>query len=228
MKHVLLILLIACAALCAGASTVDDIPTRKVLELTTKNTVFLTGEIEPVKLMRLADQIKANPNLEYLVIHSPGGYTLGIDTFADVVSAHPRLKVVVAFAASAAAAIAQMVKVPVYILPSGGLVFHRIRSPAWGDNRELIVWEERLRQLRISDNWFTSLCLTRMNISRPQFDLFTVGKDWYLPPFGAVQVNAADEIVEAKCSKGLHRRRHTVESYTSRGLKMQEICNILN
>lgn len=176
--------------------------------LTPENAVFLTGEITPTNLMDVAKELYSNHKAEYLVIFSYGGDVDRLEAFSARVSTYPNLKVLVVYAASAAAAISQMVMNERLIVVSGEMMFHRIKT-AFGPQSfaELSEWEKRIAEMRESDDHFARQCLRRMHVSRAVYDANTIGRDWVMSSFEAVKLGAAERIVTAKCDKRLKQKK---------------------
>jgi ATP-dependent protease ClpP protease subunit len=201
--------------------------------LTEKNTVVLAETINPFMLAStlsslFAAQVAAKANEKvYLLIYTNGGMVDACERFTEAIDKLNKVEVVILRARSAGALVSQCSKLHRSIDIAGDLVFHKIRLGIEGflTAKELKELSDRAQEYSAH---FDNVCRVRLKISKEDYDEKTDGKDWFISPKEAVEVGAADEVVEVKCSPEYEKKSPLVPKTDAPGPAVYEpLCQII-
>lgn len=178
------------------------------LLLTPKNTVNIrTGVTD--ESMLLAQQQLAELDLIrgkkdypiYIVLNTPGGSVYAGENFIQFAKNYKNVKTITIFAASMGAVIVESLPGQRLITNNGILMFHRARGQFEGQFAEGEL-ESRLRLWTAIVNSMSERVAARMKMSLQEYKDKIVNELWIYGNEAIVQ-NAADEVVDIKCSQEL-------------------------
>ena len=184
----------------------------KQIKLTTYNTVNLRGAVSGQTVTKWMLDVKRAVVLRrsksypiYLVLNTPGG---GIETglaFIEFVKTIPNVHTISIYAASMGSAIVQHLPGKRYITDNGVLMFHRARGTFKGqfNNGEV---EEYLKFAKKRVTIMEDRSAKRMKISLKTYRSKVVN-EWWMTARDAMKQNAADAIVDIKCTVALINRK---------------------
>jgi len=188
-----------------GKKTVEgkEIP---LITLTKSNTVVFRGAVtgESVtevqkKIFKLSSANKFQDTI-YLVLDTPGGDVVSGQEFITSLKALPQeIKTITNFAASMGFIMAQSLGERL-ILPHGTLMSHRARGSVSGQipgelNSRVEYWTRRMENIEKE-------CADRMKLSVNDYKNLIVNEYW-VDGQDAVNANAADKVVLAKCDSSM-------------------------
>ncbi len=181
---------------------------QETISLGTANTVTLRGEINDGTVMAAAaklemlDRARAGRGYTiYLVLDSPGGDIEAGEMLIEVAKTIPNLKTITVFAASMASAIVEALPGDRLIIDSASIMFHRAKGQVAGqfETGEL---ESRLDFYKRYVRRMEQRNANRLGMSLKTYKRKIKNELWYTGP-DAVLENAADRLVNVKCSQAL-------------------------
>jgi ATP-dependent protease ClpP protease subunit len=198
MRNIAYTLLLLVSSVCYG----------KEVLLTTTNTVTIRGEINDesmqkakLDLMKLYAQRGFSKYKIYVVLDSGGGSIDAGEDFIQMAKQLRDVETITIFAASMASGIVQALPGSRYITGNGTMMFHRAYARIEGQFNE----GELESRLRLSKRIVG--ILEQRNADRLKLDLNSyktlVKDEYWIYADEAVQKNAADEVVDVRCSNEL-------------------------
>jgi len=178
----------------------------KKIVLEPSSTVVVSGDIEPMKMSYVLNEVvsKLNPVVPVrLVLYSPGGSLAGMAEMFDFLSEDANIEIVILRAASMACLISQAPGKPRYIHKSGIMLFHHCMVSM--DGIPIKRLKKITERFEVESTQFDKMCSNRMKISFDEYLKNIDDKDWQLSPKEAIKVGAADEIVDIECSSAMRK-----------------------
>jgi ATP-dependent Clp protease, protease subunit len=178
----------------------------KTIVLTDKNTVSFNDEFNSMsvakKQVELFELAASSPEKDlYLVMNSPGGSVFAGSLFIDTVrSLNKNVHTITVFSASMAYHTVQGLGRR-YILPSGMLMSHRAYAGGL-DGQFPGELNSRIKMLMESTEELDKVAAKRVGISLEDYKKLIHDELW-LTGAKAVELNHADEVVQAVCDKSL-------------------------
>jgi ATP-dependent protease ClpP protease subunit len=186
------------------------------INLNADNNVVFRGEVNQASVSKAEAEITAlvvkrgSKNYPiYLTIDSPGGeIETGLD-FIRYVKQYKNIDTITIFAASMASAIVEALPGRRYVVEDGVLMFHRARGGFQGQFEDGEV-ESRLNLAKSMVRGMEKVNASRMGISLTEYK-FLVKDELWIHDAKNVEMNAADAMVEVKCSPELVDSKETLE-----------------
>jgi ATP-dependent Clp protease, protease subunit len=178
----------------------------KTIVLTDKNTVSFNEEFNSMsvakKQVELFELAASSPEKDlYLVMNSPGGSVFAGSLFIDTVrSLNKNVHTITVFSASMGYHTVQGLGIR-YILPSGLLMSHRAYVGGL-DGQFPGELNSRIKMLMESTEELDKVAAKRVGISLEDYKKLIHDELW-LTGSKAVELNHADEVVQAVCDKSL-------------------------
>lgn len=186
-----------------------------VINLTTGNTVNFRGDFNDSSVAKAERKLRVLANIRgkakypiYLVFNSPGG---SIDAGMELVSyinSIGNIHTITIDGASMAAMTVQLVKGNRYVTEDSTMMFHRAKINGIGGQIEVGEVETRVAYLKSMLRSIGTRVAKRLKISYADYST-KVKDEWWLYGTSIVEKNAADQVIEIKCSKKLEESIET-------------------